>query len=68
MGGPKAVETLALSCTSGTCPTVYLSDRGTLLVQGYVVEPDTAGISLPVGEKLVEIPIDLLRSAVDNIG
>src|SRR5687768_15080988 len=66
--GPKAVETIASSCTSGTCPTVYRSDRGTLIVQGYIVDPEAAGVSLPEGEKLVEIPIDLLRSVVGSIG
>jgi hypothetical protein len=65
---PKVVETLAASCTQGTCPTVYRTDRGTLIVQGYDVEPDSAGVSIPAGERLVEIPIDLLRSAVEHIG
>ncbi|MFG1609976.1 hypothetical protein [Actinoplanes sp. NPDC049265] len=58
---------MAVSCASNTCPTIYNTDRGTIIVQGYVVEPEVAGISVPEGEKLVEIPLDLLRTAVSSI-
>jgi hypothetical protein len=46
-------------CGSGTCPTIYHTDRGTLLVQGAAA----AGITVPDGELLVEIPRDLLLEA-----
>jgi hypothetical protein len=48
-------------CASGTCPTVYRTDTDTLVVQGTTVDPATAGIDVPAGEQLVEIPASLLR-------
>jgi hypothetical protein len=56
----KLVTTL---CGSNTCPTVYRSDRGTLVIQGYSVSATHAGVDLPEGEMLVEIPADLLAEA-----
>jgi hypothetical protein len=50
-------------CTSNTCPTVYKSDQGTLVVQGYTMSAERAGMDLPDGEMLVEIPAELLREA-----
>ena len=51
-------------CKNGNCPTVYRSDRGTLVVQGYtVVSDDAEGLTLPAGESLVEIPLDVLQDA-----
>lgn len=55
-------------CNSGACPTVYVSGSGSLVVQGYVVSPERAGIELPEGEMLVEIPAELLAEAVRNLG
>lgn len=47
-----------------TCPTVYASDRGTIIVQGYVLSPeDLSEITLPEGESAVEIPLSLLKEA-----
>ncbi|MEU4690333.1 hypothetical protein [Actinoplanes sp. NPDC023714] len=51
-------------CGTGSCPTVYRTDRGTLVVQGYTISPQSAGIDVPTGEQLVEIPADLLAAAV----
>ena len=51
-------------CGGGSCPTVYRTDRGTLVVQGYTVTPATAGLEVPAGEQLVEIPADLLAAAM----
>ena len=51
-------------CGNGSCPTVYRTDRGTLVVQGYTVMPENAGIEVPNGEQLVEIPADLLAAAM----
>jgi hypothetical protein len=53
---------LASLCGNGSCPTVYQTDRGTLVVQGYTVAPQTAGLDIPHGEQLVEIPADLLTA------
>lgn len=51
-------------CGGGTCPTVYRTDRGTLVVQGYTVAADNVDIDLPAGEQLVEIPAALLEAAM----
>jgi len=58
-----SLTAIASSCTTGTCPTVYQSDKGTVVVQGYDVSPESAGLDVPLGERLVEIPADLLREA-----
>jgi hypothetical protein len=60
---PKLTLVTSL-CGSGTCPTVYRTDRGTLVVQGYTVSADNVDINLPPGEQLVEIPADLLAAAM----
>lgn len=57
---------LAKACASSGCPTIYESDRGTLVVQGYAISARQAGIDLPDGELLVEIPVDLLTRAVNT--
>jgi hypothetical protein len=44
-------------CEGGECPTVYLSDRGTVVFQGDAV---TRGKG---GEQAVESPLDVVRSA-----
>lgn len=57
---------IAGECRSGDeCPTVYTSDRGTVVVQGYQV-PD--GKAVPDGEALVEIPTNLLKDAARAVG
>ncbi|MCM4079010.1 hypothetical protein [Paractinoplanes hotanensis] len=64
-GATKMIlKEIAASCTGGSCPTVYRTDRGTVLVQGYAVTSSQAGIDLPPGELLVEVPADLLAAAV----
>jgi hypothetical protein len=57
-----AVEHVATLCGNGTCPTVYRTDRGTYLIQGYPVDVAGAGITLGPGELLVEIPAGLLAA------
>jgi hypothetical protein len=54
---------IAGSCPSGrTCPTIYETDRGTVVVQGYVLgADDLAHVTLPEGESAVEIPASLLQ-------
>jgi hypothetical protein len=47
------------SCVGGDCPTVYATDRGTLVVQGSTVR-DAEGVNVPDGETLVEVPAELL--------
>jgi hypothetical protein len=56
------------SCgAAGNCPTVYQTERDSVVVQGYAVASEEAGIDLPAGELLVEIPADLLIEAADRI-
>lgn len=52
------------TCSGGTCPTVFATDRGTVLVQGYTVSAAQAGLEVPQGEQLVEIPHELLVRAL----
>jgi len=54
---------VAKICPADDCPTVYTTNRGTVVVQGYVVGADEAGRRVPDGERLVEIPPELLTSA-----
>jgi hypothetical protein len=56
-------------CTGGTCPTAYLTDRGTAVVQGYVVDdPEAlAALGLPAGETAVEVPVELLVEAAQPV-
>jgi hypothetical protein len=64
-GGSAPTLTLVTTlCGGGTCPTVYRTDRGTLVVQGYTVSAENVDIDLPAGEQLVEIPAELLAAAV----
>jgi hypothetical protein len=46
-------------CWDGTCPTLYESDRGTIVVQGWAVED--GDVTPPEGEALVEVPAELLE-------
>ncbi|NMO57811.1 hypothetical protein HH310_42445 [Actinoplanes sp. TBRC 11911] len=58
---------LAKVCASSGCPTIYKKDQETLIVQGYALRADQAGLDVPEGEFLVEIPIDLLAAAARSI-
>lgn len=59
---------VANKCASGSCPTVYASaDPGSLVVQGFAVSAEQAGIDVPDGEMLVEIPVALLAEAFRNL-
>jgi RNase P/RNase MRP subunit p29 len=52
-------------CVGKSCPTIYKSDRGTIVVQGYVVdEPHNA--VLAANESLVEIPAALLAEMLSK--
>lgn len=54
---------IAGDCPSGsTCPAIYQTDRGTLVVQGHrLSNGDLAQIDLPADESAVEIPVSLLE-------
>jgi hypothetical protein len=55
-------------CEAGNCPTVYLTDRGTLVIQGYVLEPGAKmQLTLPSGESAVEVPAALILDAARQV-
>ena len=58
-----ALEHVTTLCGNGSCPTVYRTNRGTLVIQGYAVAGDQVGVDLPTGELLVEIPVELWTTA-----
>ncbi|WP_330452799.1 MULTISPECIES: hypothetical protein [unclassified Streptomyces] len=55
------VTMLATTCDKKDCPTIYKTDRGTILVQGET--PADHGLAIPADENLVEIPMSLIREA-----
>jgi hypothetical protein len=55
-----SLEPLVSFCAAGECPTIFRTDRGTLVLQGYVFEPQAAGTTVPAGEQMIEIPAELL--------
>jgi len=55
------MKVVAGGCVDGTCPTIYATDRGTVVVQGQQV--NDSDVTLGPGEVLVEIPAELLRQA-----
>jgi len=63
----QGLQVVASSCNAGSCPTVYRTHHGTLVVQGYTVTQQT-GVELPDGEMLVEIPLELLAEAARAVG
>jgi hypothetical protein len=62
------LEMISAYCNSAGCPTIYRSDRGTLVVQGYTVPAGRAGVDVPAGETLVEIPVEVLLAAARAVG
>jgi hypothetical protein len=57
---------LGSTSQEGECPTLYATDRGTLVVQGWTVTDPAALADLKdmlEGETFVEIPTGLLRFA-----
>ncbi|WP_170837303.1 hypothetical protein [Actinopolyspora xinjiangensis] len=53
-------------CDDKTCPAVYVSDRGTAVVQGeHVLNAD--GLELGQGETAVELPAETVLNAVSAL-
>jgi hypothetical protein len=63
-GGSPTLTLVTSLCGVGSCPTIYRTDRDTLVVQGYTVTADSVNIDLPAGEQLVEIPMELIAAAM----
>lgn len=53
---------------TGDCPTLYATDRGTLVVQGWRLTDAEAldGMDIPDHETAVEIPAELVRFAPER--
>ncbi len=53
----------------GQSPTLYRTDRGTFVIQGYKVDDAEAleTLSLPLNETAVEVPESLLREIAREI-
>ncbi|MEU4383648.1 hypothetical protein [Promicromonospora sp. NPDC023805] len=58
------VTKLVSTCELGDCPTLYATDRDTILVQG--ATPADHGLALPAHETVVEIPMELIRKAMND--
>jgi hypothetical protein len=55
------MKVIAGGCVDTSCPTIYATERGTVVVQGQLV--NDKGVTLGDGEALVEIPAELLKQA-----
>src|SRR5258705_10453088 len=64
----RLIQIARTPCDETGCPTVYLTERDTVVVQGYGVRPAEAGIDLPPGELLVEIPRALPAEGATVLG
>ena len=56
-------------CSGGTCPTAYVTDQGTAVVQGYVIDDKEtlSQLDLPDRETAVEVPVSLLLAAAREV-
>jgi hypothetical protein len=67
VGTRSSFRPVANACSAGSCPTVYVDDSGTLVVQGFDIAPEQVGVDVPRGEGLVRVPLALLVEAVRNL-
>lgn len=50
-------------CNGSTCPTLYATDRGSYVVQGWQLRADEhAEVAAPAGEAAVEVPVEVLEA------
>lgn len=54
---------LTKACGANTCPQIYATDRGTIVVQGSLLDAVALGVATDKGEVLVEIPGELFQAA-----
>lgn len=55
-------------CSDDSCPRIYISDRGTFVIQGTVLsEDDTRQMRFAVDENAVEIPENLLLEVAKRL-
>ena len=64
-GRPAMLMELGPWCPGSACPKIFESDRGTYVVQGYVLDAPTKDtLTLPEGESAVEIPVELIERII----
>ncbi len=56
----EITQVAKIACDTGACPTIFATDRDTVLIQGYVLPAGTVRMDVPTGEFIVEIPRGLL--------
>jgi hypothetical protein len=57
------------ACGRGPCPTVYTTDGGDVVVQGFKLDrKDVGALDIPENEDVVRIPSALLLSAAKKHG
>jgi hypothetical protein len=50
------------------CPTIYETDSGSFVIQGFQIDKDTRSqLPIPDGEDAVEIPKELLIEALKKV-
>ncbi|KWX03189.1 hypothetical protein TH66_00815 [Carbonactinospora thermoautotrophica] len=59
---------LGTTSTGGSCPTLYATDRGTYVIQGWkVTDPEAlAQMDIPEHETCIEVPRELLKFALES--
>lgn len=68
LGGGDVKLELVATCAGGTCPTVYRTDRGTYVVQGWTLDSsDRESFSGLTGEDVVEVPASLIADLAKAI-
>lgn len=60
------VRRVSDQCKERDCPTVYVTDRGTVVFQGGPVD-SADGMRLGDREKAVELPLDVVLSAFPSL-
>ncbi|MEV4147875.1 hypothetical protein AB0J40_29705 [Amycolatopsis sp. NPDC049691] len=61
------LKKIAGDCKSDDCPAVHLTDRGSLVIVGFIVGADDRPAVCP-GEQVVEVSIGLVREALHALG
>lgn len=51
-------------CVGQNCPTVYATDRDTVVIQGERLAAKTVGLDVPDHEVLAEVPMSLIRELI----
>lgn len=53
-------------CAGGSCPTVYITETGSYVFQGYSVERNKIE-NIPDNESLIELPKDFLEGFLSSV-